>query len=93
MIKSFKNKDVERVYGGIYIKGLSRNIQHVARRRLIYLHAAKTINDLAKNRGNNLEKLKGDREGQFSIRINDQFRTCFEWIEGDAYHVEITDYH
>jgi proteic killer suppression protein len=93
MIKSFRNKDTERVFKGVYIKGLSKDIQISARRRLVYLHAARTLKDLKNNPGNRLEKLKGDREDQYSIRINDQYRICFDWLDGNAYQVEITDYH
>ena len=68
-------------------------MQPVAYRKLRMLHNSKTINDLRVPPANRLEKLKGDREGQFSIRINDQYRVCFEWKEGDAHQVEIVDYH
>lgn len=68
-------------------------MQPVAYRKLRMLHNSKTINDLRIPPANRLEKLKGDREGQYSIRINDQYRVCFEWKEGDAYQVEIVDYH
>lgn len=69
------------------------NIAKVALRKLEALHAATTLEDLRVPPGNRLEALKGDREGQHSIRINDQFRICFEWREGNAYNTEITDYH
>ena len=68
-------------------------MQPVAFRKLRMLHNSKTINDLRVPPGNHLEKLKGNREGQYSIRINDQYRICFEWRDGDAYRVEIVDYH
>lgn len=69
------------------------NIESVARRKLAQLHAATTLNFMRVPPGNRLEALKGDRNGQHSIRINDQFRVCFVWKDGDAYGVEITDYH
>jgi proteic killer suppression protein len=72
---------------------LSQNIQHVARKKLITLDAATVLNDLRIPPGNRLEALKGDRKGQHSIRINDQWRICFKWKVGDAYDVEITDHH
>jgi proteic killer suppression protein len=65
----------------------------MARKKLVILDAAPLLNDLRIPPGNRFEALKGDRKGQHSIRINDQFRICFKWIEGDAYNVEITDYH
>jgi proteic killer suppression protein len=93
MIKSFKDKDTERVFEGVYVRTISRDLQRLARRRLIYLNSAKELADLTNNPGNRLEKLKGSREGQYSIRINDQYRICFEWQDGDAYDVEMVDYH
>ncbi len=72
---------------------LPSDIQRVALRKLWMLDAATKIEDLAVPPGNRLEKLHGDREGQWSIRINDQWRVCFAWREGDAYDVEIVDYH
>ncbi len=68
-------------------------IQPVALRKLRMLHRAMGLNDLRVPPANRLEKLRGEREGQYSIRINDQWRLCFEWLEGDAYSVEIVDYH
>jgi len=70
-----------------------RAIERVARRKLLYLHRARTLEDLKAPPGNRLELLRGDRKGQYSIRINDQWRTCFTWRDGDAYDVEIVDYH
>jgi len=72
---------------------LPRDIQQVALRKLRMINNAKNLNDLRIPPANRLEKLIGDREGQYSIRINDQWRICFTWQEGDAYDVEITDYH
>lgn len=92
MIRSFRSKATESVFR----REFSRQLQSVARtakRKLDHLHAATSLADLAAVPGNRLEALAGEREGQWSIRINDQWRICFTWKEGDAYQVEITDYH
>ncbi len=68
-------------------------IERVARRKLMYLHAARRLTDLRSPPGNRLETLKGDRQGQYSIRINSQWRICFRWQDGHAFDVEIVDYH
>ena len=68
-------------------------MERPARRKLLYLHRARTLNDLKQPPGNHLEALKGNRKGQYSIRINDQWRLCFKWSDGDVYDVEIVDYH
>ena len=70
-----------------------RAIEQIARRKLLYLHRARSLQDLRVPPGNRLEALKGDRKGQHSIRINDRWRICFVWTEGDAFDVEIVDYH
>ena len=70
-----------------------RSIERVARRKLLYLHQARRLEDLRVPPGNRLEALKGDRRRQYSIRVNSQWRICFSWKDGDAYDVEITDYH
>ena len=93
MIKSFSSKETEKIFAREFSKKLPRDIQRTALRKLTYLHSAVSINDLRIPPSNYLEKLKGDREGQYSIRINDQWRICFKWIDNDAYDVEITDYH
>ena len=93
MIKSFKDNETEKVYGREGSNKLPRDIQQVALRKLRMINNAKNLNDLRIPPANRLEKLRGDREGQYSIRINDQWRICFTWQEGDAYDVEITDYH
>ena len=93
MIKSFKDKETEKVYSREGSNKLPRDIQQVALRKLRMINNAKNLNDLRIPPANTLEKLRGDREGQHSIRINDQWRICFTWQEGDAYDVEITDYH
>lgn len=93
MIKSFGNKETESVYRREYVKKLPAKIQQASLRKLRMLNNAKSMQDLRSPPGNRLEKLKGDREGQHSIRINEQWRVCFEWKDNDAYEVEITEYH
>ncbi|MBE0430093.1 MAG: type II toxin-antitoxin system RelE/ParE family toxin [Thermoleophilia bacterium] len=93
MIKSFKSREAEKIYQGRFSKKLPRDIQRLAARKLEILSAAGQINSLRIPPSNRLEKLKGERAGQHSIRINDQWRICFIWKSGDAYDVEITDYH
>jgi proteic killer suppression protein len=93
MIKSFKTNETEKVFRREGLGKLPRDIQQVALRKLRMINSAKNLNDLRIPPANQLQKLIGDREGQYSIRINDQWRICFTWREGDAYGVEITDYH
>ena len=93
MIKSFRDKETENILNRKFSGKLPQNIRHVVRRRLIAVDAATKLNDLRIPPGNRLEALKGDRKGQHSIRINDQWRICFKWKAGDAYDVETTDYH
>ena len=93
MINSFKNADTENIWNQIYCKKIPRDIQRIGFRKLIILHRAKTLNDLRIPPGNRLEKLEGNRKGQNSIRINDQWRICFYWNNGIVDAVEITDYH
>ena len=93
MIKSFKDSKTEGVFRRRFSRRLPQDIQRAALRRLTYLHGAEDINDLRSPPSNRLEKLAGDREGQYSIRINEQWRICFEWLDGDAFDVEIVDYH
>ncbi len=93
MIKSFRNKETEKIFNRRFSGKLSQNIQRVARKKLVILDAAPRLNDLRIPQGNQFEALKGDRKGQLSIRINDQWRICFKWSDSDAYDVEITDYH
>lgn len=93
MIRSFKSKETERVYSREGSNKLPRDIQQVALRKLRMINNAKNLNDLRIPPANRLEKLMGDREGRYSIRINDQWRICFTWQEGDASDVEIADYH
>ncbi len=93
MIRSFRDKETERVFARKRSRKLAQDIQRVAQRKLAILDAAQSLQDLRAPPGNRLEKLSGNRKGQHSIRINDQWRICFRWEEGNAYDVEITDYH
>lgn len=93
MIKTFKDKETQKVFDGQFSKKLPQAIQRKARLKLRMLHAAMTIEDLLAPPANRLEALTGDREGQHSIRINQQWRVCFEWREGQVFNVEIVDYH
>ena len=93
MIKSFRDKDTEKIFNRQLSGKLPQNIQRLARKKLVILDAAPELHDLRIPPGNRLEALKGDRKGQYSIRINDQWRICFRWSVGDAHEVEITDYH
>jgi toxin HigB-1 len=93
MIRSFGNAAAEAAWHRRYIKGVPNDIIRTANRKLTQIHNARTLEDLRSPPGNRLEALKGDRRGQHSIRINDQWRICFRWEEGDAFHVEIVDYH
>jgi len=93
MIKSFRCKETKKVFSRKFSKKLPTDIQESARQKLVILDSATTINDLRIPPGNRLEELKDDRKGQHSIRINGQWRICFEWKNGDTYHVEIVNYH
>ncbi len=93
MIKSFKDSETEKIYNLTRSRKLPNDIQQIALRKLRMLNNAKTINDLRIPPANRLEKLIGNRAGQYSIRINDQWRICFDWQEDNAYNVEIVDYH
>jgi len=93
VIKSFKDKETERIFWGQFSSKLPENIRRIALRKLTQIHGAATLSFLRVPPANRLEKRVGDREGQWSIRINDQWRICFEWLDGDAANVEITDYH
>lgn len=92
MIKSFKNKETEDIWNGNRSKSLPHDIQNIARRKLRMINNAHDLKDLQIPPSNKLEKLKGDRKDQYSIRINLQWRICFKW-NSDAHEVEITDYH
>ena len=93
MIKSFKNELARAAFEGEAIKGFPADLLKVARRKLQYLNAAVSLQDLRSPPGNRLEALKGNREGQHSIRVNDQFRICFVWTKDGPKDVEFTDYH
>lgn len=91
MIRTFRCRDTESLFQDIPVVRFHA-IERVARRKLLYLHAARKLGDLRSPPGNRLEKLKGNRQGQHSIRVNDQWRICFRWCENEAYDVEIVDY-
>jgi proteic killer suppression protein len=93
MIRSFADRETELIWRETVSLRLPRDIQHPALRKLRYLNRARRLDDVRIPPGNRLEKLKGARAGQWSITINDQWRICFRWKEGDAFDVEITDYH
>ena len=93
MIKSFKDSETGKIYSRERPRKLPHDIQQVALRKLRMLNNAKNINDLFIPPANRLQKLSGNRAGQYSIRINDRWRICFAWQGGDAIDVEITDYH
>jgi proteic killer suppression protein len=93
VIKSFRDKATERVFARERVTRWSVELQRAALRKLLILDAADGLADLRVPPGNRLERLQGARFGQYSIRINDQWRVCFVWRDGDAYQVEITDYH
>ncbi len=93
MIRSFGDKDTQRLFQRQPIRRLGMAVQRVALRKLRQLDAAVTLDDLRVPPGNRLEKLHGTRAGEHSIRVNDQWRICFRWVGSDAYHVEIVDYH
>jgi proteic killer suppression protein len=92
MIKAFKCKETEKIFNGRFSSKLPRDIQQLAERKLILIHRAGNLNDLRVPPANRLEALKGKRTGQHSIRINNQWRVCFEWRNDGVYQVEITDY-
>lgn len=93
MIKSFQDKNTERIFKRQRVKRLSLQIQKLAQRKLNLIDGADLIDDLRTPPGNRLEKLSGNRKGQYSIRVNDQWRICFRWNSGQATDVEIVDYH
>ncbi len=93
MIESFKCKETKRIWNGFRSSILPENIQNKALRKLRQLDAAQNLKDLRNPPGNRLEALKGDRKGQYSIRIDRQWRICFVWNNGNANEVEIVDYH
>lgn len=93
MIRSFAEGETARVFARQASHRLPPDVQHAGHRKLVILHAAESLHDLRLPPGNRLEKLVGGRQGQYSIRINERWRVCFAWRDGDAYEVEIVDYH
>lgn len=93
MIRSFADRGTERRFRREVVRRWSADLQRAALRKLLVLDAAEALDDLRVPPGNRLERLSGDRAGQYSIRINDRWRICFRWRERDAYDVEIVDYH
>jgi proteic killer suppression protein len=93
MIRSFRDLQTENIFRRERVKRFSQEVQRAALRKLLILDAAESLEDLRVPPGNRLEKLKGDRKGEYSTRINDQWRICFVRSDGDAYDVELTDYH
>lgn len=93
MIRSFRDRETQKLFERQRSRKLPREIERVARRRLLVVDAADRLEDLRIPPGNRLEKLAGRRRGQYSIRINDRWRICFRWQRGDAFDVEIVDYH
>ena len=93
MIKTFRDAETERLWKEERSRRIPANLHKPALKKLQMLNAAAALTDLLVPPGNRLESLRGDRQGQHSIRINDQYRVCFEWLESNAYNVEITDYH
>jgi len=93
MIRSFRDKETQRLFQREVPRKLPEKVQKVALRKLVILDAAESLQDLSLPPGNRLEKLSGNRAGQYSIRINEQWRICFRWSKGEAEDVEITDYH
>lgn len=93
MIKGFADRDTERLFGREPVRRYPAQLQRIMLRKLVAVDAAARLDDLRVPPGNRLEKLHGDRVGRYSIRINDQWRICFRWADGDAFEVELVDYH
>jgi proteic killer suppression protein len=93
VIKSFADRDTERLFGREPVRRYPAELRRAMLRKLVAVDAAEALDDLRVPPGNRLEKLRGDRAGQHSIRVNDQWRICFRWHEANAYDVEIVDYH
>jgi proteic killer suppression protein len=93
MIRSFKTRDTQAVFQGRFVRSVDGRVQQRAREKLKFLDSAANLRDLLIPPSNMLEALKGDRRGQYSIRINRQWRVCFSWKDNDAFDVEIVDYH
>jgi proteic killer suppression protein len=93
VIKTFNCKETEKIYNRNFSKKFPQNIQRVALRKLRMINRAEILNDLKVPPANRLEALRGKRKGQYSIRINDQWRVCFKWKDGEVHNIEIVDYH
>ena len=93
MIRSFRGKDTEAIWHRRYVKKRSPELSRLAYNKLVVISAAESINDLRVPPGNRLEKLSGNRAGQYSVRVNDQWRLCFTWSKAGAGNVELVDYH
>jgi proteic killer suppression protein len=93
MISSFKDGETEKIWERQFSTKLPQNMQRTALRKLSMIHNSVNILDLKAPPGNHLEELKGNRKGQYSVRVNDQWRICFKWNNGNAFDVEIVDYH
>ena len=93
MIRTFHNEETARVFRREGLTRFAKPLRKSALRKLLMLHAAASLDDLSRLPGNRLEKLEGTRAGQYSIRINDQWRICFRWVAGNAFDVQIVDYH
>ena len=93
MIRSFANRDTEMVWQGERSRRLPEDVQRAGLRKLLMIEAAESVDDLREPPGNRLEQLKGDRKGQWSVRINNQWRICFRWVDEYAEDIEIVDYH
>lgn len=93
VIRSFRDSETQKIFERSRSRRFSAGVQKLALRKLLILDAAESLDDLRVPPGNRLEKLKGNREGQHSVRVNDQWRVCFVWKDGDAHEVEVVDYH
>ncbi len=93
MIRSFRGREAVEIWHGKVVRRLPSDVQGIARRKLRMLNNSQSLSDLRVPPGNRLEALRGDRAGEHSIRVNDQWRICFVWQDGDAHEVEIVDYH
>ena len=93
MLRSFRSKRTQEIWNGNEVRAIPIDVQNVARRKLRMINSAQSLQELRVPPNNRLEKLKGKRTGQFSIRVNRQWRICFRWVNGDALDVELVDYH
>lgn len=93
MIRTFADKRTARLFEGLPVRGIHPGLARSAQKQLAFLHRSRSLSDLAARRGNRLEKLRGDRSGQWSIRVDVQWRVCFRWSDGDAHEVWFGDYH